>query len=42
MLPSEYRSLSIEDRAELFGLYVIEKEIESYNASEQLRISESI
>lgn len=37
ILPSKLRVLSRKEQTELTGLYYIEKEIESYNNSEQMK-----
>ena len=38
-MPWQLRALSSEEQAELYGLYIIEKELENYDNSEQARIA---
>ncbi len=37
ILPSKFRLLTKEEKIELTGLYMIEREIENYNNGEQMR-----
>ena len=39
-MPWEFRSLRADEQAELTGLYIIEREIESYESSEHARLND--